>query len=271
MGGLHTGHGSLIKTARKHAGKVMATIYVNPLQFNEQKDFTTYPRTEEKDCAALQAAGADMVFIPGEQTMFPDSRNKLQTLSSGALGKTLCGAFRPGHFDGVVTIVARLCELLKPEFMVFGEKDYQQLIIIRQMVENQGYPVDVVASPTVREADGLAMSSRNVHIIPEQRPLANALYRSLLHASETVSQGNMDYEKISFRACEYLRGKGFRPEYFEFRDMKHLARPAAESKADIILAAGWLSNVRLIDNVQTRQTRAPTGVSESLNVTYNET
>ncbi len=254
MGGLHAGHISLIETARKHAGKVMATIFVNPLQFNEQRDFTTYPRTEEKDCAAFQAAGADMVFIPSEQTMFPDSRSKLQMLNSGALGKTLCGAFRPGHFDGVVTIVAKLFELLKPEFMVFGAKDYQQLVIIRQMVENQGYPVDVISSPTVREADGLAMSSRNVHIIPEQRPLANTLYRTLLHASKTLSQGNTDYGKISFRSCEYLHDKGFRPEYFEFRDMKHLARPAAGSKADIILAAGWLNKVRLIDNIQVRQT-----------------
>ncbi len=272
MGGLHEGHCSLIRTARKHAGRVVATIFVNPLQFNEQRDFVTYPRSEEKDCAVLQAAGTDMVFIPNEKTMYPDQRGKSRTPSAGVLGKTLCGAFRPGHFDGVVTVVARLFELLEPGFMVFGEKDYQQLLIIRQMVESQGYPVDIIASPTVREPDGLAMSSRNVHIVPEQRPQANSLYRTLLHAGETVKQGNTDYEKISFRACEHLRNMGFRPEYFEFRDKKYLARSITKTRPDIVLAAGWLEKVRLIDNIQINREikRLPTGTSKSLDVIYNK-
>ncbi len=249
MGNLHEGHLSLVGTARTQADKVIASIFVNPLQFGEGEDFEAYPRTPETDSAALEAAGCDLLFAPGVDEMYPDGPSATR-LSVGALGDLLCGAHRLGHFDGMATVVAKLLNIVQPDTAVFGKKDYQQLVVIRRFVKDLDIPVKIVGVPTVREADGLALSSRNRYLDRGERGIAPLLNRVLRETAAALQNGNSDYHALCRDAMDRLRQAGFMPDYVEIRNAADLAEPAAETSKLVILAAARLGRARLIDNVE---------------------
>ncbi|MBZ0070321.1 MAG: pantoate--beta-alanine ligase [Gammaproteobacteria bacterium] len=249
MGNLHAGHLRLVETARTQADRTVASIFVNPLQFGPDEDFARYPRTPEADCAALEDAGADVAFLPSVETMYPRPLVTLTRVSVPVLGDMLEGAHRPGHFDGVTTVVARLFNLVQPHVAVFGEKDYQQLAVIRRMVADLGWPIAVVGVPTVRESDGLAMSSRNRYLTATQRALAPLLAQTLNDVADQLRAGERDFEALE-RAAEYvLRTEGFHTDYVSIR--RPDLQPAAAGDAHlVILAAVRLGVTRLIDNLR---------------------
>ncbi len=249
MGNLHDGHLALVARARELAPRVVVSIYVNPLQFGPQEDFAAYPRTLEADRARLAEAGADLVFAPRDAVMYPRPLSETTRVHVPGLSEILCGAHRPGHFDGVATVVARLFNLVRPDHAVFGEKDYQQLLVIRRMVEDLAIPVRIHGVPTVREPDGLAMSSRNQYLTPEERARAPALYRALRAAAEALAQGREDYGRLEAQGRAALEAAGFRVDYFTVRDADDLA-PPAPGRPLVVLAAARLGRARLIDNLR---------------------
>lgn len=248
MGNLHAGHLKLVEAARRAADRVLVTIFVNPIQFVAGEDYAEYPRTEAEDCRLLAEQGADLVFVPAVETMFPGGLERHTRVTVPGLDSILCGAYRPGHFAGVATIVAKLLNLTRPEIAVFGEKDYQQLLVIRRLVEDLAIPVEIVGVPTVREADGLAVSSRNAYLTAEERCSAPLLYRTLIELADRIAAGCRDYPGLEEEAMRRLRAGGFRPEYVSVRDAATLGPPA--SGALRILAAAWLGRARLIDNLR---------------------
>ncbi|MBI5040759.1 MAG: pantoate--beta-alanine ligase [Gammaproteobacteria bacterium] len=248
MGNLHAGHVQLIEVARTHCERVVASIFVNPLQFGPNEDFTRYPRTPEADCAALESAGADLVFMPSVATMYPQPLEQLTRVSVPQLGDILEGAHRPGHFDGVTTVVARLFNLVQPDVAVFGEKDWQQLAIIRRMVDDLGWPIDIVGVPTVRDADGLALSSRNAYLTAAQRAMAPSLARTLNEVAGHLRVGERDFAALERAATLVLAEDGLRADYVSIR-RPDLREPHLGDAQLIILAAAWLGSTRLIDNL----------------------
>jgi pantoate--beta-alanine ligase len=250
MGNLHAGHLALVETARRVADRVITSIYVNPTQFGQNEDFASYPRTLEPDCALLEKAGCDAVFIPDQTTMYPFGiENPVRVLAAPDLSARLEGQLRPGHFDGVTTVVARLFNLVSPDTAVFGEKDYQQLLVIRRMVEDLGYGIRIVSVPTVREATGLALSSRNSYLGPAEKTAANGLSAVLLDAAERINSGSTDWARIEQLATDQLRRLGFRVDYFAVRRAMDLGEPNSTDPELRVLAAVWSGRVRLIDNV----------------------
>ena len=249
MGGLHRGHLSLVEIARPLADKTVASIFVNPRQFDRKEDFDAYPRTEASDVEALQAAGVDLVLIPPADEILPAG---LKTVSAGTLAAGLCGAFRPGHFDGVATVVVRLFEIVAPDLAVFGQKDYQQACIVRELAASLKLNVEIISAPTVRDPQGLALSSRNNHLTQEQQRRAPALYRTLCRLADAIT-GARDLSFVDAalqQARTDLRRAGLRPEYLEIRKGGNLAHPASvRERPLVILAAAWLGKTRLIDNV----------------------
>ncbi len=244
MGNLHRGHFSLVERARELADRVVATVFVNPTQFGPNEDFSSYPRTLEADTAGLAAAGCDLLYAPGMAQMYPFGEARCW-VEVPALSDTLCGAFRPGHFRGVATVVARLFLHTQPDVAVFGEKDFQQLMVIRHMARDLGFPIEIVGMPTVREANGLAMSSRNQYLTPEQRERAGLIYRLLREAEAAVLRGEAIEPKLA-KGLGALVDAGFKPEYFEARDAESLG---PVSSGDIVLlVAARLGKARLIDN-----------------------
>ncbi len=249
MGNLHKGHIALVKEAREHAERVVVSIYVNPTQFGPGEDFEEYPRTLERDVRRLKSAGADLLFAPTDLTMYPFGIENATVISVPGLSQNFCGASRPGHFDGVTTVVARLFSLLVPDVAVFGQKDYQQQLLIRHMTEDLSLPVRIVTSPTVREDDGLAMSSRNSYLSADERQRAPELYAALSAAGEALQNGNRDFEALEEGAADRLREAGFDVEYFAVRRAQNLEVPDRDCDELVVLAAARLGRARLIDNV----------------------
>ena len=249
MGNLHEGHLALVEAARREADRVITSIYVNPTQFGQGEDFESYPRTLDPDRALLEQAGCDLLFVPGQSTMYPFGlENEVRLLASPDLAGRLEGKSRPGHFDGVVTVVARLFNLACPDVAVFGEKDFQQLLVIRRMVEDLGYAVRIVPVPTVREASGLAMSSRNNYLEPGDRIAAGELNAALLEAAERVGNGSKDLAGIEKDTTTRLEGLGFRVDYVAIRCARDLGQPGLDPCLRV-LAAVYCGDTRLIDNV----------------------
>jgi pantoate--beta-alanine ligase len=250
MGNLHAGHVSLIEAAREHGDKFVASIFVNPMQFGPNEDFAHYPRTPTQDAKMLEAAGCDLMFMPDVGEIYPNGADQATRVEVPGISNILCGEFRPGHFEGVATIVAKLFNIVDPDVAIFGEKDFQQLTVIRRMVADLCLRVQIVGAPTVREADGLAMSSRNQYLDPAQRALAPAIHRQLTQAVEALRSGARDYPRIEAAGRAALDGAGFRTDYFVVRDARMLAPAQPDTKQFVVLTASRLGKARLIDNLQ---------------------
>ena len=245
MGALHAGHARLLDVARAENQTVVASIFVNPLQFDRADDLAKYPRTLDADLQICERAGVDVVFTPGPSDLYPTPQRAFVDVPD--LEDTLCGAFRPGHFKGVCTVVLKLFNLVQPDRAYFGEKDAQQLAIIKRMTLDLNVPVEIVPVPTVRESDGLAMSSRNKHLTKEERAIAPRLYAALQAATEALNTGERSTAKLSEIARQQL--DGIHIEYFDFVDPNTLRQLDVIDKEVLIAAAIWLGTTRLIDNV----------------------
>lgn len=249
MGNLHAGHLSLVDKAREHADKVVVSIFVNPLQFGPNEDFDSYPRTLEQDAAALAEAGVDLLFAPSVNEMYPHGRDGQTQISVPKLGDILEGASRPGFFTGVATVVNKLFHCVPADVAVFGEKDFQQLMVIRRMVTDLNLSMEIVGGPIMRENNGLAMSSRNGYLDAAQREQAAILYQTLCSVRERVKSGERDYPALERAACDSLNAAGFEPDYVTLRSANDLAPATDNSSSLVILAAAALGNTRLIDNI----------------------
>ena len=250
MGNLHAGHLGLVEKAIEECDKVVVSIFVNPLQFNDVQDFDKYPRTLDADKEKLSAMKVDALFVPGEQQLYPQGKDGTSKVEVPVLSGILEGASRAGHFMGVTTVVNKLFNIVQPDIAVFGEKDFQQLLIIRQMVADLNMPVHIIAMPTAREADGLAMSSRNNRLDSEQRETASLLYQTLQEIREEILEGNNELEALRQLALKQLEKAGFVPDYIELRDAANLQLPDDNTVERVILAAAHLGNIRLIDNLR---------------------
>jgi len=255
MGNLHGGHLQLVDEACRQAQRVVASIFVNPMQFSDDGggDFERYPRTFEADREKLAASGAGLLFFPAQEEVYPAGIENVTRVEVPGISDILCGAFRPGHFVGVATVVAKLFNMVRPDVAVFGEKDYQQLLVIRRFTEELCFPVEIIGVPTVREADGLAMSSRNQYLSAEERQRAAALYRTLQAAKERLISGERDIAAIESDAEKILKEAGFCAEYFTVCRADDLRPATAADTALVILAAAWLGEARLIDNLRLRR------------------
>lgn len=250
MGNLHEGHLALMKAARRHSDRVVASLFVNPTQFGAGEDYETYPRSLEADCARLDALAVDAVFAPSAAEIYPTGTAEHTQVAVPGLSGILCGAFRPGHFTGVATVVAKLLNIVQPDIAVFGRKDYQQLLVIQRMVADLNLPVEVLGVPTVREPDSLARSSRNAYLTPLQRALAPELYRTLAALAHALHEGESDFRGLESRGCEVLRQAGMRPDYVAIRRRADLLDAHLEDIELVVLAAAWLGDTRLIDNIE---------------------
>jgi len=254
MGNLHAGHIALVEQAANHADHVVSSIFVNPLQFGPDEDLDRYPRTYQADCAKLAAAGCALVFAPTIETMYGSSGSITTTVSVGELATELCGASRPGHFDGVATVVARFFNLLQPDVALFGKKDYQQWRVLEQMTADLGFPIEIIGGETVRESDGLALSSRNGYLSADERGVAPELYATLNWAAEQLRYHHVDPKALAEAVNARLAEAGFRPDYCAIRRSKDLFEPATGDNDLVILAAAWLGRARLIDNLEVELT-----------------
>jgi pantoate--beta-alanine ligase len=248
MGNLHRGHLRLVERGRECAQRVVASVFVNPLQFGPGEDFGRYPRTLPEDQAKLAAAGCDLLFAPDAAEIYPRGQQQLCRVSLPQYSTMLEGEFRPGHFDGVTTVVNLLFNLVQPDVALFGEKDYQQLLVIRRMVADLHMPVEVVGVPTEREADGLAMSSRNQYLSSAERPAAAQLHATLSEIAEAIRSGRRDYKALCEEGLQRLIAHGFLPQYLVVRNAD-LDLPGAHESRLVILAAAQLGQTRLIDNL----------------------
>lgn len=249
MGNLHDGHLELVELARKHAERVVVTVFVNPTQFGDGEDFDNYPRTLELDKRRLKRTNADLLFAPDVSVMYPFGIDTAASVTVPVLTGEFCGESRPGHFDGVTSIVSRLFSLVQPDVAVFGQKDYQQLLVIRRLVEDMSLPIKIVPAPTFREKDGLAMSSRNQYLSEEERLIAPALYETLMAVAHSLETGADSYADLEQGAMDKLAAAGFEPEYFSIRRAENLEPPDRHTDELVILAAAQLGKARLIDNV----------------------
>jgi len=249
MGNLHEGHLSLVKLAREHAERVVVSIFVNPTQFAGGEDFDEYPRTPERDTRRLKLARVDLIFVPDVETMYPFGIDNATSVTVPALTEELCGSFRPGHFDGVTAVVSRLFSLVQPDVAVFGQKDYQQQIIIRRMTADLGFPIEIITAPTVREDDGLAKSSRNQYLSEEERAMAPILYTTISRVADAIVAGKRDYAALEKKAIAELQKAGLKPEYVSVRKAGDLGEPDEAARRLVVLAAARLGEARLIDNV----------------------
>jgi pantoate--beta-alanine ligase len=250
MGSLHAGHMSLLSAARSRADRVIASVFVNPLQFGPSEDFERYPRTPAEDTQLLTDAGCDLLFLPGVDEIYPGGRESATRVSVKPLSGILEGAHRPGHFDGVATVVAKLFGIVQPDSAVFGEKDYQQLAVIRRMTADLDIPVEIIGAPTVRSPDGLAMSSRNRYLSEAERALAPRIHATLCAAAARVDAGDRSYAQLGVWGAGELRAAGMQPDYFELRDAGTLLEPTPATRELVILVAARLGRARLIDNLR---------------------
>jgi pantoate--beta-alanine ligase len=252
MGNLHPGHVSLIEMARSHGDRFVASIFVNPMQFGPNEDFAHYPRTPTQDARMLADAGCDLMFTPDVAEIYPNGSERATRVDVPGLSSILDGEFRPGHFEGVATVVAKLFHIVEPDVAVFGEKDFQQLTIIRRMVADLCMPITIVAAPTVRDPDGLAMSSRNQYLTDEERQKAPLIHQLLLAAVARLQAGDRDFAAIERTALQALVASAFRPDYFSVRRADDLSPPRADTQHLVVLVAARLGRARLIDNLQFR-------------------
>ena len=249
MGNLHKGHLSLVEKAKKISDYVVVTIFVNPTQFVEGEDFANYPRTLDSDINLLSELDVDLLFVPEVIELYPTNDNTPTIeISNPELESIHCGKYRPGHFKGVATIVSKLFSIVQPNIALFGEKDYQQLLIIRSLVKNLLLPIEVVSAPTIREDSGLAMSSRNTYLSKSEFRQAPKLYKCIKETIKMIRNGDKDYEQLEKEANIFLEQAGFKVEYYSICDSKTLA-PAGDDDA-IVLVAAWLGKTRLIDNAR---------------------
>jgi len=249
MGNLHSGHAALVTKAAQRADFVVATIFVNPMQFGPNEDLATYPRTLAADQERLLEAGCHLLFTPNVEEMYPHGMADQTTVSVPVISEGLCGASRPGHFDGVSTVVSKLFNMVQPDLAVFGEKDFQQLAVIRALVRDLNMPIQIIGEPTVRAEDGLALSSRNGYLSAEQRAIAPELYRVIQHIGRAIDSGDKDFSTLLEAGKAELQAVGLRPDYLEVREATSL-RPATALDNDlVILAAVFLGKTRLIDNL----------------------
>jgi pantoate--beta-alanine ligase len=252
MGNLHAGHGSLVNAARARADRVVVSVFVNPLQFGPNEDFAAYPRTPDEDRALLISLQVDLLFLPEVQDIYPRGQETTARVQVPGLEDILCGAFRPGHFMGVATLVTKLLNLVQPDVALFGEKDFQQLMIIRRAATDLCMPVEIVGVPTTREPDGLAMSSRNRYLTAEQRAVAPRIFAALEATRVAIESGRRDYAELERAGLRALQDAGFRPDYFEIRDADTLDVPSSSSKNLVVLTAARIGRARLIDNVRAK-------------------
>lgn len=249
MGSLHAGHLALVEQARQQADKAVVSIFVNPTQFGPNEDFECYPRTLDEDSAKLETVFADMLFAPSVEEIYPGGYGEATYVDVPHITEILEGEQRPGHFAGVATVVAKLFNIVQPDKVLFGEKDYQQLQVIHQMVADLCIPIEVISVPTKRESDGLAMSSRNAYLSQAERAIAPKLYQALKQATDALAQGVGDYTKLEQAGIAALKRGGFEPEYFVIRQAKTLQSPRDDDTALVVLAAAKLGTTRLIDNL----------------------
>jgi len=249
MGNLHAGHGSLVEQAARRADRVIVSIFVNPMQFGPNEDFAAYPRTPVEDRQLLEGLGADLLFTPEVDEMYPRGQEISARVQVPGLDEILCGAFRPGHFTGVATIVAKLLNLVQPDVALFGEKDYQQLMIIRRTVIDLCMPMEIVGVPTTREADGLAMSSRNRYLTDAERRVAPQIFVELERARQAIEAGSREFAALEQAGFAALQKAGFRPDYFSILDAATLD-PPADARELVVLTAARIGRARLIDNVR---------------------
>ena len=271
MGNLHQGHLSLVTTAQALADKVVVSIFVNPLQFDEQADLSAYPRTLAADIEKLDSVNCDLVFTPTADVIYPNKMDEQTVITVPNMDDKLCGKFRPRHFDGVATVVAKLFNIIQADIAVFGEKDYQQLLLIKKMVNDLNFAIDVIGVPICREQSGLAMSSRNQYLTAQQREQAAALYQTLSSIKTSLQQGERDFAMLEQQAFSHLQQLGFKPDYIEIRHADNLARPNQVNQGNqgvsqldsqdflkikladplvlIVLVAAQLGKARLIDNI----------------------
>jgi pantoate--beta-alanine ligase len=249
MGNLHEGHLSLVRLARERGDLVVTSIFVNRLQFGPQEDFAAYPRTLERDCELLVGAGCDIVFAPSEEEMYPHGE-AFNVQPPAALGDILEGHFRPGFFTGVCTVVLKLFNIVQPSAAVFGRKDYQQLLLVRNMVRRLSLPVEIMHGATVRDASGLALSSRNGYLNKVQRVEASQLHAVLSRISVAARHGRRNWPEIERSAKSQLCARGWQPDYVTVRRQCDLGEPAAGDRRLIVLGAARLGTTRLIDNVE---------------------
>ena len=249
MGNLHAGHHSLVALARRHADRVVASVFVNPTQFGPNEDFARYPRTPEQDAEGLQAAGCDALWLPSVEAMYPYGADRCVRMHVPGVTDTLEGAHRPGHFDGVATVVARLFNQVQADVAAFGRKDYQQLAVIRYMVRDLAFPLELLAGDTLREADGLAMSSRNQYLSPDERATAPVIHRVLL-AMRDAARAGRSREQVEAEADAALRAAGFVPDYAALRAPDFSLPDDATAGPRVALVAARLGRTRLIDNLE---------------------
>ena len=248
MGALHEGHLSLVRQLAPDVEVVAASIFVNPMQFGPKEDLAKYPRDLAGDAAKLASVGCHLVYAPDAIDVYPPGFQTAVEVSEVSQG--LCGAVRPGHFRGVTTVVMKLFQVVRPDIAIFGEKDFQQLTVIRRVVDDLNLPVKIVGAPTVRAEDGLALSSRNRYLSAAERALAPAIYHALDQARRRLESGDTDYAGMQQAGLAAMAGAGIKPEYFEVRTADRLAPPQASDIRLVVLAAGRLGKARLIDNIQ---------------------
>jgi len=250
MGNLHAGHLQLVRHARSIADRVVVSLFINPMQFDVQQDLADYPVTQEQDMAALMDADTDLLFMPGVDEIYPAGVDAATQVIVPGLNTLLEGACRPTHFDGVSTVVSKLFNMVQPDIAVFGEKDYQQLLLVRRMVADLNMPLAIEAVATVRDADGLALSSRNGHLSREERALAPQLYQTLLDVAELLHQGERELAAIEQAAMAQLSEAGLEPQYVSIRNSADLTVPGAHDQELVVLAAALLGTTHLLDNVR---------------------
>jgi len=249
MGNLHDGHLSLVSLAREHAERVVVSIFVNPTQFGETDDFDQYPRTLERDKRRLKRVKADLLFVPDVETMYPFGIDNATSVTVPVITAEFCGVFRPGHFDGVTSVVSRLFNIVQPDVAIFGQKDFQQQLVIRRLVDDLRLPLQIVSGATQREADGLALSSRNQYLSDEERAVAPTLYSVLQGIGNDLQAGKRNYTELEQQAMDVLSDAGFDPEYVGIRRAENLQLPDRDNDEIVILAAVRLGAARLIDNI----------------------
>ncbi|MBN3134290.1 pantoate--beta-alanine ligase [Pectobacterium punjabense] len=250
MGNLHDGHMTLVDEAKARADIVIVSVFVNPMQFERPDDLARYPRTLQEDCEKLNRRGTDLVFAPSPDVIYPNGLESQTFVDVPGLSSMLEGASRPGHFRGVATIVSKLFNLVQPDLACFGEKDYQQLALIRQLVRDMGYDIDIIGVPIVRAKDGLALSSRNGYLSAEERQLAPTLYQLMMALSAQLDNGDRQIDTLLEHTADKLREAGFTPDELFIRDADTLQPLSTASTRAVILMAAWLGKARLIDNHQ---------------------
>ena len=249
MGNLHAGHAALVEKATQRADFVVASIFVNPLQFGPSEDLDKYPRTLLADQEKLVEAGCHLLFTPDVEEMYPHGMHGQTRVSVPDVSAGLCGASRPGHFEGVATVVSKLFNMVQPDLAIFGQKDFQQLAVIRTLVRDLNMPIQIIGEPTVRADDGLALSSRNGYLTPEQRAAAPVLYRTLQEMAAAIKAGERDYGKLITAAQAQHSAAGFAPDYLEVREASALRPVTANDEHLVILLAAFIGSTRLIDNL----------------------